>query len=621
MYAGLLSLSRDFYFMTETPKNSSWLLRQLSICLERAGLSRCLLIVPALLGLLTSLGEGLSVGLLYPLVQALLADNYAALQQSLTEFRLSFLSDFFPERRGLIIFLFTLVFFSAAAKTIFSYLGSLAVIRGARSFEAGLRQHIFQRYLNFGKSFYDRQSAGDINNILMSQVSKVADMFNKLNLIFQALFISLIYSGLMLWLSWKLTLLVLLLFPVVYLSLRQIVRRTQITSLDQSRKVRELAGKVGDTINCLNLIKAYTREQEEGRRFASLSQSVADLQYNMDRKNLALWPIQELLMLFFLAMFLAAVALFGDSSGESQVATALLFIVIMRRLNAQVGAFNSFWGALAAVAGPLADLERFMGVDDKGELLDGKIACTGMRSAITFEAVGFSYPNGNIALKDLSCSFKLGQVTALVGQTGSGKSTIVSLLMRFFDPQLGQILVDGQPLNSLQVKSWRQQIAWVSQDNYIFNATLYENLTYGLDTLPSDHDLTLALEQARFTDVLKKLPAGLQSTLGERGVMLSGGEKQRLAIARAILKQANILILDEATSALDVITESQVKEALQALMPGKTCIVIAHRLSTIAHADHIIVLENGRLLEEGSFEALRVKKGKFHEFWQEQSIN
>ncbi|HLD09435.1 MAG TPA: ATP-binding cassette domain-containing protein, partial [Methylophilaceae bacterium] len=258
---------------------------------------------------------------------------------------------------------------------------------------------------------------------------------------------------------------------------------------------------------------------------------------------------------------------------------------------------------------------------DEGKFFvpDGSKEFRGLKRAIEFKNVTFTYPSGREVLHAVSFRVRAGSMTALVGPTGAGKSTIINLLMRLYDSAPDSILIDAVDIREFSLASLRAHVALVSQDTQLFNDTLARNITYGLEQVPEEK-LTAAVRAARLEEFVARLPKGLGTEIGDRGVQLSGGEKQRVSIARALLKDADILILDEATSALDSKTERLVQEAIDEAVAGRTSIVIAHRLSTIQHADHIVVLDEGRVVEQGSLNELLKRRGVFHGLWEAQKF-
>jgi ABC-type multidrug transport system fused ATPase/permease subunit len=272
---------------------------------------------------------------------------------------------------------------------------------------------------------------------------------------------------------------------------------------------------------------------------------------------------------------------------------------------------------LSRFKGSIDNIKNLLKTSNKPYLSKGYLRFSGLKKEIRFSGVDFAYELPNLILKDINFTLEKGQVTAFVGGSGAGKSTLADLVSRFYDPTQGSILFDGKNLQSFDISTVRRKMAIVSQDTFIFNASVRDNIAYGLDNI-SFKEVWQAAKQARALDFIEELPDGMNTILGDRGVRLSGGQKQRIAIARALLRDPEILILDEATSALDSVTEKLIQQSLEKLSQGKTVITIAHRLSTIAQADKVVVLERGRIVEQGSYHELLKKQGKLWKYHQMQ---
>ncbi|MCG8362335.1 MAG: ATP-binding cassette domain-containing protein, partial [Pseudanabaenales cyanobacterium] len=268
------------------------------------------------------------------------------------------------------------------------------------------------------------------------------------------------------------------------------------------------------------------------------------------------------------------------------------------------------------------NIKELFRTDNKPYLLDGKVQCSKLKQAIEFRSVNFGYDADNLVLHDINLTIKRGETVALVGASGAGKTTLADLIPRFYDPTQGEILIDGIALPAFTFNSLRHRISVVSQDTFIFNASVRNNIAYAMAKI----DEAAVLEAARFANAvefIQDLPEGFDTQLGDRGIRLSGGQRQRIAIARALLRDPDILILDEATSALDSISERLIQESIEKLAVGRTVIAIAHRLSTIVRADKVVVLEQGRIVEQGNYQELLDRRGELwkyhhmqHEFGQ-----
>jgi ABC-type multidrug transport system fused ATPase/permease subunit len=327
----------------------------------------------------------------------------------------------------------------------------------------------------------------------------------------------------------------------------------------------------------------------------------------------------ELVVLILLLLLVVVMSLLVMTGGAQGIAGSLVYFYLLRRAATHVGVLAKIRGSLAALSGPVSEIIAVLDDEDKHIPADGTREFRGLQHGVRFEGVSFGYSPEVPALHDVTFDLRRGATTALVGHTGAGKSTLIRLLLRFYDPTGGAITIDGEDLRNFRIASLRERIAFVSQDTLVLNATIRENLTYGGHAV-SPAELERVLVDARLEEVIRRLPAGLDTAVGERGKTLSGGERQRIAIARAMLKPAEILILDEATSALDTQTERLIQEAIARLLQGKTSVVIAHRLSTIRHADRVIVVEGGRVVEQGRVVDLLCDGTRLSDYWRAQGV-
>jgi subfamily B ATP-binding cassette protein MsbA len=298
----------------------------------------------------------------------------------------------------------------------------------------------------------------------------------------------------------------------------------------------------------------------------------------------------------------------------------LLFFYLLKQASNRFYFLSIVKNSFARVAGPIAEITKIFDDRDKFFVISGKKEFPGLTDNIEFRNLNFSYIDKTQVLKDISLTIEKGKITALVGPTGAGKTTLINLILRFYECPPSSIFIDGTDIKEFSLSSLRKHMALVSQDALLFDDTLKNNIVYGLNREISEEELTGIAHKARLYDFIMKLPHKFDTYIGDRGVRLSGGEKQRVTIARALLKNTEILILDEATSSLDSKTEKLIQEAINEAIKGRTTIVIAHRLSTIKNADKIAVVEDGRFIEEGTLPVLLDKKGKFYEYWQEQKF-
>jgi subfamily B ATP-binding cassette protein MsbA len=307
-----------------------------------------------------------------------------------------------------------------------------------------------------------------------------------------------------------------------------------------------------------------------------------------------------------------------EKTGE--IGTFLVYFYILKRSQTAFNALNNVRTSLAYANGPISAISEILDDKDKFFVEDGGKEFSELKEGIDFRHLSFSYIKGKEVLRDVTLKIDKGKFLALVGPSGGGKTTLINLILRFYDCPPNSILIDGNDIRSFTLKSLRSRIAVVSQDAWLFNDTIRNNIVYGLKKDIPAEQVARAAKNARLLDFINSLPEGFDTYIGDRGVKLSGGEKQRLSIARALLKGADILILDEATSSLDTKTERLIQESINEMIEHKTVIAIAHRLSTIQHADRIIVIDNGRTLEEGTLNELLAGKGLFYEYWKDQKF-
>jgi ABC-type multidrug transport system fused ATPase/permease subunit len=305
------------------------------------------------------------------------------------------------------------------------------------------------------------------------------------------------------------------------------------------------------------------------------------------------------------------------ANGSLEVASLLTFLFVLFRMVPAIQELNGCSATLNALQGSVHNIQDLLSTEDKPYLRDGHKPFRGLQHGIEFRSVDFSYDLRSPILKDITLTIEKGQTVALVGASGAGKSTLADLVARFYDPVQGQILFDGVDLREYSIASVRQRMAIVSQDTFIFNASVRDNIAYGLpDT--KDEEIWQAAELANAKEFIQAMPEGFETILGDRGVRLSGGQRQRIAIARALLRNPEILILDEATSALDSVSEKLIQESLEKLAVGRTVIAIAHRLSTIANASTVVVMEGGKIVEQGTYQALIGQKKRLWNYHQLQ---
>lgn len=603
-------------------KKNLYYLSKLKQQLKKSNVTYFSLILPLFISFAATTCEGVFCALLMAVIEYVNKGNLDILKNN--PYFIKLVSHegfaFLNSDKTLFIFVIFSLFVSVIGKNILLLISSWGTAIQVRKVSNFLRKHIYSRFLSFGKLYFEKHSFGYLHQLLTTYVDTVASEFKNLQTAAYAICQLFVYFIIMLAISWKLTAIVLLIFPVLHKSTTSIVDRLKKSSNDYAESYNFLGRKISNALNCIPLIKAYSTEEKEIRDFYNTSDAVRDLQFDVDKRVAMVNPIQEIIMNCFMFLLLGIIAYIASTENSNSIAKYMGFIFILRRSSSLFGALNYARTSLAALSGPLQEVMAVFDNEMKYIIPRGTISFGIFSEYIELKNLNFTYPGGNQVLSGVDFKIERGTMTAIVGQSGSGKSTIINLLMRYYDSEPGSILVDGIDIRDLTLNSWLNHIGLVSQEAFLFHASFRENLLYGLNRDVSDDELYQVVKSARLYDMLTKLPSGLDSELGDKGMRLSGGEKQRISIARAILKNPDILILDEPTSALDSNTEKQIQAVIDEMFGNKTIIVIAHRLATVQHADKIVVLEKGKVVEKGAPRQLLAQRGKFHSYWEAQHL-
>ena len=482
---------------------------------------------------------------------------------------------------------------------MFTFTMNYAMNEVSNSVLYDLRKQMFDRLVQMPVSYFSTHSAGTIIARLVNDVQNVTQsLASVLVIMVRDTCVILGLLGWLLYLNWQLTMIAFALIPMVALAVGAFSRRMRRLSGEQLRYTGELTSVVGEAIHGNPVIKVYAGQEHERSRFAAASRQLQGFARRMTVASSLLVPITQVMAAVAVSLVIA-LALYQSQQDRTTV-----------------GGFVSFLTAMLMILNPLKHLADVNGqlqrafaaadavfhfIDEPIENDHGTQEIERAKGALRFEGVRFGYEGStSLALKGIDLAIKPGETVALVGGSGGGKTTLANLIPRFYSVTDGRILLDDIPIESLKLESLRRQIAWVSQQVMLFNDTIANNVAYGSRRGASEADVRAALEAAYLTEFVASLPDGINTMIGDNGIRLSGGQRQRLSIARALLKNAPILVLDEATSALDNESERFVQAALDKLMHGQTTLIIAHRLSTIEKADRILVLDDGRIVESGT---------------------
>lgn len=501
--------------------------------------------------------------------------------------------------------------------SILAYILSLIMLEVSKRISYTMRKDLFDRILSLPISYFDTHSTGDIISKISYDIDTINASLTSDLVTICASIITIIVSFIsMVMISSKLVLVFVFTVPVSIIMTKRITRITRPMFRNRSRKLGELNGMVEEFVSGQKTLKAYHQEENTIEKFKGKNKEAVNAYYKADYYGAMVGPsvnFMNNLSLTLISIFGAIMYLFGNIS----LGNISSFVLYSRKFS---GPINESANIVGEFQSSIAAAERvFQLMDELSEPSDIKDSTEldGIKGDVEVHNISFGYSKDKIILKNLSMKAKAGSMTAIVGPTGAGKTTLINLLMRFYDVNEGDIFIDNDNIRSVTRRSLRGAYAMVLQDTWLFQGTIFENIAYGNEKATFE-DVVKAAKAAKIHSYITKLPKGYDTILTDDGTNISKGQKQLLTIARAMLLDAKMLILDEATSNVDTRTEIQIQQAMRNLMKEKTCFVIAHRLSTIRNADHILVVNEGNIVEQGNHEGLLKLNGFYSKLYYSQ---
>ena len=500
----------------------------------------------------------------------------------------------------------------ALLKNIFLYTQGFFMAFVQQSFIRDIRNRLFEHYQRLSLAYFHRTRTGHLISRVTNDVmvlNETIDIgFNQL--ISETLSV-IIFAAFLIIISWKLTLIAALVLPLIFFFIYKVGRKLRKYSARSQERMADVNAVLEETVSNIRIVKAFAMDRFEIKRFFGATTKYFRALLKMARVRMLATPINDMLATaagVFILWYAGRKILAAQSTLHAE--DFILFIFAMFSMIKPVKSLSNIH--VKVQEGMAAAGRIFEVLETPPKVTDAPkpVELTTFTDAIRFSDITFAYDTGDRVIDRVSFEVRKGQILALVGPSGAGKSTLFDLLPRFYDPQQGRIEIDGVDIREVSSQSLRSLMGIVTQETYLFNDTVRYNIAYGLDGISED-SLLRAAEIANAHEFIQQLPDGYDTIIGNRGVMLSGGQRQRLAIARALLKNPEILIFDEATSSLDTESERLVQAAMQKLMENRTTLVIAHRLSTIEHADRIVVLAHGRVVESGAHRELLARNGVY----------
>ena len=580
------------------------------------------LVLPAGLVLIAGAFEGASFSLLIPLTDAVAENSFDFLENSRA---FGWMGNLTPESLAgtpardafLVILAVGLIIFGRIGKLAFEYVRKIYLVTRTENYRVSVSEETFGRVLCFGRQYFDRQALGRIDAEI-GWSSSVLGLLVAAEELFRYIVGLIVKAGVMIAISLPLSIAFVVTLPFVQWFMMVTNQRVGRISAEGVEVDRLMRSRILDILGSIPLVKAYSQEQAASDTYTEVLRQAEDVAVRRDRVVSLRYPVEEMVILLVMLIVQGGVIYLAGDFRPGDLASFGAFLLVLQQALPDYKYVSMF---SVKVAEELPRLEAVAGLfSDDGKFIvpSGPRSFSRLGRDISIRDLSFGYQPGLDALRQITTSIEAGKVTAIVGRTGAGKTTFVDLIARFYDCAPGSIMLDDVDIREYSLPSLHAKMAIVSQEVWLLNRTLRDNLTFGLSHGATDEELEAALRDVDLDEFRAGLRGGLDTEIGDRGVRLSGGQRQRVALARALLRDPDILILDEATSALDSVVEQRVANAIQQRSKGRTLIVIAHRLSTIRDADLIIVMDEGRVAEQGSWNDLLRRKGAFCQLYEAQ---
>ena len=521
---------------------------------------------------------------------------------------------------GTLLFVCVIIVSSVFLSNLFTYLSGVVLAKVRAQVIKEMRRDIFDKVSHLHLGFFTNERKGDLISKMTNDIQEVENtIVQSLRVIFREPATILLYFGVLFFMSVPLTLFTILIIPISGAIIGGITRRLKKTAVQSQQSLGRIVTILDETLGGMRVVKAFNGEHFVKEKFDQETDFYSDVNVSMAKKNELAGPISQ----FLGVSVVAGILVYGGNlvlSGASSLSASnfITYIIIFTQV---LNPAKEISRAMSSIQRGIASADRIFEVIDTPNQVTTPAApksFTQFSQKIAFSNVSFAYGDHTV-LDQINFTLEKGKTIALVGPSGGGKSTLADLVPRFYDPTAGQILIDGIDLRELSPQALRSQLGIVTQESILFNDTVYNNIAFGLAGI-TESQVIEAAKIANAHEFISKLEQGYQSSIGDRGSKLSGGQRQRLSIARAVLKNPPILILDEATSALDSESELLVQEAITKLMSNRTTLVIAHRLSTIQHADEILVIDKGQIVQRGTHAELMEKEGLYQKLSTIQSV-